>query len=361
LLTTGAATVADDLERYGESTTAAWMLTCSEEELVRVCTVADWLLYNGPARSSGASMLIAKACALAAVYVHEGRPRDLARLRRAPLTGPPPDSSWRRPDPQLHQSVAPDYGVGEDARACWESATTAGSVNPRRTVPSRKQEPAPKAPRTRNPPGPAALLAKSFDSTMANKLSTSGFVRRAQGLLTITLNEHASGWLALPTTTYRGNEQVFVTPNVVVAHREIARVMNALDPDTTPLRYQATVATPLTALVPGASSNDWIYEEGPDFEPRTSELAAAVHDYALAFMHRYEDLGQIIVGLRQKLGGPPEAATKKLAIALLLHGDKAAALSELDLFGASIADRTDPAANHFRAFDQALRRYTAAQ
>ena len=64
--------------------------------------------------------------------------------------------------------------------------------------------------------------------------------------------------------------------------------------------------------------------------------------------------------LRQKLGGPPEAATKKLAIALLLHGDTEAALSGLDLFAASIADRTDLAANDFRAFDQALRRFTAA-
>ncbi|MBB3326347.1 hypothetical protein FHX39_001291 [Friedmanniella antarctica] len=151
LLTTGAAMVAEDLERYGESATAAWVLTCSEEELVRVCTVADWLLYNGPARASGASMLIAKACALAAVYVHEGRPRDLARSRRAPVTGPPPDSSWRRPDPRLHEAVALDYGVGADARAYWGSITKTASVAQRQTAPPRTQEPAQKPPRIRNP------------------------------------------------------------------------------------------------------------------------------------------------------------------------------------------------------------------
>ncbi|WP_460779050.1 hypothetical protein [Microlunatus antarcticus] len=141
---------------------------------------------------------------------------------------------------------------------------------------------------------------------MAGKLSTSGFVRRAHGLFTITLNEDATGLLALSTTTYRSGERVFVTPNVGVVHREIAQVMSALAPESTPQRYnQATLSTSLTALVPGASSRDWIFEKGSDFEPRTRALDTLVRDYALPFMHRYEDLSQIIVGLRQKLGGPP--------------------------------------------------------
>ena len=76
--------VADDLLRYGEPETSEWMLSCSEDELVRVCSVADWLLLHGPSEPSGSSMMIAKACALAAIYVREGAPRALARSRRLP-------------------------------------------------------------------------------------------------------------------------------------------------------------------------------------------------------------------------------------------------------------------------------------
>jgi len=42
-----------DLHEYGEDKTADWILTCSEDELVRVCSVAEWLLYSGPSRPSG--------------------------------------------------------------------------------------------------------------------------------------------------------------------------------------------------------------------------------------------------------------------------------------------------------------------
>jgi hypothetical protein len=112
--------IAEDLRRYGEDETAQWILTCSEDELVKVCSVADWLLYHGPAKSSGASMMIAKVCALAAVYVREGSPRNLARSRRGPDAGPPlPAHGGRRPNYQLQSAAPREYGVGDDARQFW--------------------------------------------------------------------------------------------------------------------------------------------------------------------------------------------------------------------------------------------------
>jgi hypothetical protein len=116
--------IADDLRRYGEEKAAAWIATCSEDELVRVCSVAYWLLFHGPGGRSGASMMIAKACALAAVYVREGRPRDLARSRRSPASADPRSrgsspSGGRRPDPQVQANAPPEYGVGQDARDFW--------------------------------------------------------------------------------------------------------------------------------------------------------------------------------------------------------------------------------------------------
>ena len=87
MLNASAETIAADLRQYGEDATAHWLLACTDEELVRVCSVGEWLLYHGPSRPSGDSMLIAKALSLAAVYVREGAPRELARSRRRSLEG----------------------------------------------------------------------------------------------------------------------------------------------------------------------------------------------------------------------------------------------------------------------------------
>jgi hypothetical protein len=115
------------LHQYGEEETAKWVVACSEEELVRVCSVAEWLLCRGPGLSGGGSMMIAKACAIAAVYVHEGAPRELARRRRKHLVdAQPAPSPGRRPNAAL-QAVHPiEYGVGDDFRAFWGAARTAG-------------------------------------------------------------------------------------------------------------------------------------------------------------------------------------------------------------------------------------------
>lgn len=115
--------IARSLVEYGEEGAAQWVRDCSDEELVQVCSVADWLLFNGPSTKTG-SMMIAKALALAAVYVHEKTPRDLARSRRKPL---PPLSEPEREairrgrwvDYQLQATKPGGYGVGPDARNFW--------------------------------------------------------------------------------------------------------------------------------------------------------------------------------------------------------------------------------------------------
>lgn len=111
-----------DLQAYGEAQVADWMLACSDEELVRVCSVAQWLLYHGPSQPTGASMMLAKACALAAVYVCEGRPRDLARSRRIKVKDQlPVPTMGRRPDYVLQNRLGHEYGVGDDARSFWSA------------------------------------------------------------------------------------------------------------------------------------------------------------------------------------------------------------------------------------------------
>jgi hypothetical protein len=114
--------IAADLRQYGEDTAADWLLTCTDEELVRDCSVGEWLLFHGPSTRSG-SMLLAKALSLAAVYVREGAPRELARSRRRALDrsqAARPDG--RRPDDVLGGRVPFAYGVGDDARTFWGEA-----------------------------------------------------------------------------------------------------------------------------------------------------------------------------------------------------------------------------------------------
>ncbi len=79
--------LAIDLRTYGENELADQVPSLSDEVLRRIWERGDHYLYSRDnALPSGASMLIAKAAALAAVDVLEGAPRDL-RWKRRKLKG----------------------------------------------------------------------------------------------------------------------------------------------------------------------------------------------------------------------------------------------------------------------------------
>lgn len=127
MFSAGVELIAVELDRYGETEAADWILTCTDEELVRVCSVAEWLLARGPRTPSGSSMTYGKASALSAVYVKEGRPRDLARKRRGPGAGRKvTGDGGREPDYQLQKAKPRFYGVHDDAISFWGGAAVAG-------------------------------------------------------------------------------------------------------------------------------------------------------------------------------------------------------------------------------------------
>ena len=104
------------------------MAGCSDDEFVRVCSVADWLLLYGPTKKSGASMTLSKACALAAVYVCEGAPRALARTTRssAPILSEADKAAMQRgrwPNYAALEAAPRHYGVGSDAIEFWRRVT----------------------------------------------------------------------------------------------------------------------------------------------------------------------------------------------------------------------------------------------
>lgn len=108
------------LAEYGEDQASTWVLNCSDDELMRVVTVAGWLIHNGPGTKAG-SMIFAKALALASVYVHEGTPRNLRRSRRKTIGRLPVEIQLRYPSPASYPGAAQTYPVGPDARAFWSN------------------------------------------------------------------------------------------------------------------------------------------------------------------------------------------------------------------------------------------------
>ena len=50
MLDTTAETMTADLRDYGEDATANALLSRTDEELVRVCSVAEWILHEGDLR-----------------------------------------------------------------------------------------------------------------------------------------------------------------------------------------------------------------------------------------------------------------------------------------------------------------------
>lgn len=108
--------IAADLAAYGEGETARWIIHCSDDDLARVCSVASWIASNGPGTATS-GMLLAKACALAAVYVREDAPRELTQSRRSRVVSDQFPGERRLP---LFAEVPVDYGVGDDLRAFWD-------------------------------------------------------------------------------------------------------------------------------------------------------------------------------------------------------------------------------------------------
>lgn len=72
-----------DLRTYGEDQCASAVPQLTDEQMSRIGEIAGHLVSSPNTRTaSGASMLLAKAVALAAVEVIEGKPRDLKWKRR---------------------------------------------------------------------------------------------------------------------------------------------------------------------------------------------------------------------------------------------------------------------------------------
>jgi hypothetical protein len=142
ILTAAVQDVADTLLRYHEDETARWIEISTDEEYIDVCNVAAFLLSYGPQGRTGYSMMIDKALAIAAVYIHEGSPRGLRRVNRdnkrvLPSRPPIGELEKRRNNSRL-PTYGTDSGIGDDFVKFWarspevakEYRARPGQINP---------------------------------------------------------------------------------------------------------------------------------------------------------------------------------------------------------------------------------------
>ena len=55
MMRASAESIAQSLAKYGEVEAARWVLTSSDDELIRVCSVTSWLLFHGPTTAGGST------------------------------------------------------------------------------------------------------------------------------------------------------------------------------------------------------------------------------------------------------------------------------------------------------------------
>ncbi|WP_134727778.1 hypothetical protein [Amycolatopsis nivea] len=112
-----------DLLEYGEDAAAEWVVSCTDDELLRLGCIAGWVSHNGPSTPSGAGMMFSKALAIGAVCVHEGKPRKLARARRKKLPELSEEERRRiRAEDYpyaLSLEIPQDYGMTDEIKEFW--------------------------------------------------------------------------------------------------------------------------------------------------------------------------------------------------------------------------------------------------
>ncbi|MFB9931483.1 hypothetical protein ACFORO_14115 [Amycolatopsis halotolerans] len=119
-----------DLLEYGEDAAAEWVVSCTDDELLRLGCIAGWVSLKGPSTPSGEGMMVCKALAIAAVCVREGKPRKLARARRKKLPELSAEELRRiRAEPyptRLSFEIPRDYGITDEIREFWADPGPAG-------------------------------------------------------------------------------------------------------------------------------------------------------------------------------------------------------------------------------------------
>ena len=282
--------LAVDLRTYGEEELAERALTATEAEMQRIGERGAELAYTG--------MLIAKAVALAAIEVFEGRSR-LPRWSRRKLKGIYPDEA----------------------------------LEPKRISPAGTKT--------------AAPLIKEVHEIIREELATLGLRRRGDiGLFTVDLGLETLGWLGLGRRTGRGEGWFDLYPTVGVVHEPLERLWAEL----AGRKYQvnATIGTPLAYLMPEKTYRVWTFSPEVDNRAVVLDMKLAIETYGIPYMRENGTTAALLQNL--PVAGLKDFNPYRLPLLHHLSGDNAAAKREIQRALDGLQAREGSGARDYREF-----------
>lgn len=190
-----------------------------------------------------------------------------------------------------------------------------------------------------------ALLA------LREPLELLGFRKRAGQIYIVDLREDVSGVLGLNKgSKHRSPGQVEVNPVVGVRHQRVERIVADLLGQKYHDYQPATVSSPIGYLMPERRYAAWVIGTGSS-PGASEELASAVADFALPWMHSLSALPELREALEGQMGHQPEY---RLPVVLALLGEHAEAGDAVQRTLAQLGTRADPAAELFRKFAESF-------
>jgi hypothetical protein len=199
------------------------------------------------------------------------------------------------------------------------------------------------------------MVAEVVDEVTA-KLVATGFARRqVNGIFTLDVSPEVIGWLGLNTATKHLAGSLEVNPVVGVRHQGVERRVAELRNERFHRFLPPTVSGSLGYLMPERSYVGWHFEKGSVVES-AANLASAVERFALPEMRSTIDL----MTLRRKIEegwGYEHQLVYRLPVVCWMQGDVQGAVEAMERAVTELGDRTDDAADEFRAFADRFRAF----
>jgi hypothetical protein len=190
-------------------------------------------------------------------------------------------------------------------------------------------------------------------------LGQQGFRKRAGDVLTVELGRDVLGWLGLNRATrHHPAGEIEINPVVGVRHQGVEQIVAELRREKFHKYVPPTVSTSLGYLMPEHRYRPWILSAVGAVDP-PAKMVEEVGAYALPFMRRLTELSELCVELDRGLGYEHQIAYRR-PVAWMLSGNLARAHQVLDDELWKLGARTDPAAEDFRRFGEALRQRLAS-
>ena len=201
------------------------------------------------------------------------------------------------------------------------------------------------------------VLADKVAVLAKDRLADLGFKKRAGAIFTKDLDTDVLGWLGFNAATeHLPKGVVEINPVVGVRFQQVERVVADLEGIDFHPYLPATISSPIGYLMPERKYKGWIVDtNAAGALEAVTDLVTTIETAALPFMDSARNL-EMLPKFVDEVGGFEHQLRYRRPVALMLAGDPARALKDLDGSVERLGARNDPAATRFRRFAERLRR-----